>query len=599
MLTNPSLDSRSGLASRSFSPYCLPIILACTWLYTLLDRLGGGPHLRDIDDALRAIEVTRFFEYGGWYDLTLPMIQMPEPYVSPWSRLVDLPYVLIARVLTLFGIAPPTALHWSFKIWPPMMLAAFCTLAFSIIQSFCLSKSAARPSTIIAIALCMFPMCGEFTPGRIDHHNLQIVLLTLMLAGLVRSSVAGGMISGVAVALSLAIGLECVPIIAGIFGSLVIAWLAGMPASRRLLCSAMVSAAVATPIAALVLIGPVGMSSTQCDAFSAPYVYITTASCLTVAIAVWFTGDESSAWRKIASVAIPAIVIAAGFVWWFPKCLAGPYAIIDPVSRHFWFDRIEQEHSVVTLFVRHAIPQVVLVTVLTVGLLLALPGVVSRARSGRIQELIVFAGAASTLVMTLLLTRFINFADALVPLLLPLAVDAVASAGKGHRMGRIGLWTALFGPVAVAVLLFVFAPPDLRQFDTIDIMDHDDCTRGNLSALSLQQPGRIIAPSGLSMTLARSAPPGFAVAGIRFHRASPGLRRSYLAFTSADSSTRREAMAPFDYVAVCRSGLALDPEQAPLFEALANGRSWPGLIPLDSGSDNAFKLFRIDHDQLQ
>jgi len=48
------------------------------------------------------------------------------------------------------------------------------------------------------------------------------------------------------------------------------------------------------------------------------------------------------------------------------------------------------------------------------------------------------------------------------------------------------------------------------------------------------------------------------------------------AFRSSDSEIRRQALAPFDEIAVCRFPLEADAKDAPLYAALAAGRSWPG-----------------------
>jgi hypothetical protein len=590
-----------GTASNAgrFNRFCLPLMIACCGLYVGLDALGAKPHLGDVDDILRAIQVRQLWNGSGWYDLSLPMIRMPETYVSPWSRLVDLPYVLIANLLTFLTVDRETALRWSFHLWPPAMLVMFCCVAFDILRRLAVSAAATRSFTIVATILFILPMCGEFTPGRIDHHNMQILLLALLINGLIRANTLGGIVGGVSTALSLAIGLECLPVMVGIFGSLVLAWICGMEGARRSLYTVMFSTSVATPLVALAFIGPVGISSTQCDSFSAPYLYIAALSSALAGIVVLLTPEISSAWRRSISLALPIAGIVLGFMWLFPGCLAGPYSIIDPVSKHFWFDRIEQERSVLILFGRRALPQTTLVTSLVLIALLAAPIVIRRIRFGRLPELILFSGAASALLMTLLLTRFINFADAMVPLLLPLVVERFLGDATSARKAQTGILVTLVATVASSILLFVLVPHDFRERDTIDIFNNDDCKRGSFAALTQLPPGLIIAPSGLSLTLATDAAPGKSVAGIPFHRASPGLRRTYEAFTSGDSVTRREAMGAFDYVAVCRVEIPLDEKEAPLYAALANGKSWPGLDPLNVDADNAFRIFRIDHDLLR
>jgi hypothetical protein len=103
----------------------------------------------------------------------------------------------------------------------------------------------------------------------------------------------------------------------------------------------------------------------------------------------------------------------------------------------------------------------------------------------------------------------------------------------------------------------------------------------------------------LALSVIFAAPEGFTVAAVPFHRASPGMKRMFEAFTSHDSDVRRTALKPFDYVAVCRFPSAIDPDQAPLYAALANDRPWPGLERIPAPSKTDFQLFRIDHDALK
>ena len=72
---------------------------ALVFLVVALCLLGAdainGSTVQDIDDIARQLQITDLLRDGEWHDLTWPFLAMPEPYVSPWSRLVDLPYVVV------------------------------------------------------------------------------------------------------------------------------------------------------------------------------------------------------------------------------------------------------------------------------------------------------------------------------------------------------------------------------------------------------------------------------------------------------------------------------------------------------------------------
>lgn len=69
----------------------------------------------------------------------------------------------------------------------------------------------------MALVMTWMPIRGiTFAPGRIDHHNLQILLTTTMAMAMVLPGRAGltGAVAGCAAALSLAIGLETLVFVA-------------------------------------------------------------------------------------------------------------------------------------------------------------------------------------------------------------------------------------------------------------------------------------------------------------------------------------------------------------------------------------------------
>ena len=88
-------DSVSGTqdaATRTETSLLRPFALAygTSLLMVLADLADGRRFHADVDDQLRELQI-RFLASaeGHWYDLTLPFVTTPDPYVSPWSRLID------------------------------------------------------------------------------------------------------------------------------------------------------------------------------------------------------------------------------------------------------------------------------------------------------------------------------------------------------------------------------------------------------------------------------------------------------------------------------------------------------------------------------
>lgn len=569
-----------------------------TGLFMVLADLADGRRFHaDVDDQLRELQI-RFLTSaeGHWYDLTLPFVATPDPYVSPWSRLVDLPYMLLAKG---FALAMPLdrALHLSFWIWPLVMLALFSLLSVATALRLAGGMRLAAPVPALApVLMTVFMAIAvlEFVPGRIDHHNVQILTLFLMAYGAVRWDGRGGACIGIGSALSVIVGLECLPFVVVAYGGLVTAFALRLRAARAVLSGAALGMAGTTVPGALAFLGVPGSFSTQCDAFSAPYIVLMLGLSVILAISARFTPEAFRAVPRLVLIGVPSLGLVALSALAFPACLAGPYSMIDPLSKAYWFDRIWQEHSVLYFYGNGQFDLIVLLALLAFALLAGIPAALAGLRAGMGSGMLVYAMGAAAFILTMTLTRYIRFPAALVPLFVPAALTWAQEAANRRLARRVFVGA---GAACIAVFggLAVMVPPFVFDFDAVDYMTFDECKGADFSVLGTVLPGRIAAPNGLGLPILFAAPEGFSVAAIPFHRASPGMKRMYEAFLSKDPSVRKAALAPFDYVAVCRFPLQSDPSFAPLYAALSAGRDWPGLIRVMPPAETRFQLFRIDH----
>lgn len=587
-----TLDAAS--ATRSFG-----VVLATSLLIVLADFADGSLFNVDVDDRLRELQI-RFLlsEKGSWYDPTLPFIAMPDPYLSPWSRLVDLPYVMIAKGLSLVMPAGQ-ALQAAFWIWPLVMLAIFSLLVTSLATRLFGGTALPQRTRMIALALMtMFMAIAvlEFVPGRIDHHNVQILYLLAMALGVCRWDRTGGVLIGLASAASLIVGLEGLPFVAFAYAALVVALVLEVRGAGAVVWTASLGMFTATVLGAVAFLGVPGMLSVQCDAFSAPYI----------ALMLGFSGIlglccilvRGHVLVRLAALAVPSVALLGITGFSFPACLAGPYAVIDPLSRVYWFDRIWQEHSILSFYAGERYSLIVLFALLAAVLLAVAHLAVRQARFAFAPWLVVYGLAVLALVLTIVQTRYIRFPVALAPLFLPVLLGW-ASDGAERKNSSRAIIAAVTLCWAILAGLFFVVPAFQPEADAVDYMASNQCAGQDFSVLASATPGRIAAPNGVGMSILFSAPDGFSVAALPFHRASPGMKRMYEAFLSSDSATRRAALAPFDYVAVCRSPLKADTERAPLYAALSAGRDWPGLVRMQSPYESDFQLFRIDHAALR
>lgn len=582
-----SRPGRPGRGAAFLTVYLTGLIMV------LADLADGKLFHEDVDNGMRALQIrTLLSEEGRWFDLTLPMIATPDAYVSPWSRLVDLPYVLLARMFELFMPAG-VALEWAFLIWPPLLLGLFSWLCVLIIEQLLGEVGLSRLRHLLLHALATVLMAIavlEFAPGRIDHHNLQIIAMAAIMLGLLRWDRAGGWLIGSSSALSVVIGLECLPFVVIVFAGLVVCHVFNGRAAAPVLGGAATAVLATSMVCAAAFLGPnVGLA--QCDAFSAPYLMLMAGGSLILLVSA-NAGAAFALPVRLLLIAVMTALLLAATGWIYPECLRGPYHMIDPLSRTLWFDRIWQEKSFLLFFRNGQYEMLIYLALQAMIVLSAVPLMWGKAR--RKPGLVIsWLLAAAALVLTLVVTRYIRFPAALVPLFLP-AVIASVLTGSGPVQRRMA--GALAGAVLLAgASLSVLVPPAEQHFDNVDFMSFDECGEQDFSVLAEVSPGRIAVPLGLAMPLAEVLPEGFSVVNVPFHRAAPGMKRMFEAFTAQDPEVRRAALAPFDYVAVCRFMLKSEDGYTGLYSALAAGEDWPGLIRIDQPRRSDFQLFRIDH----
>jgi hypothetical protein len=538
---------------------------------------------------------------GQWWNLALPMIGSPEVYLSPWSRLVDIPYVILSTLAAPL-VGHERAISLSFLLWPPLLLAVYSLLAAVIVERLAPARNRADHLLLAAAAATMLLAVWEFVPGRIDHHNMQIVALMTIVAGLAQWDRRGGVMVGIGTLASVAIALEGLPFVAVVFAGLILCVLRGNRQATEVLAPACLVMLVATLPLAWFLLGWEASFSTQCDAFSAPYILLLM-GCAGVLLLGCIGLSKAPVWARLLVMAIGGGVLIAAFAKLFPLCLAGPYWMIDPISKALWFDRLAQEQDFAFFAADAPMVVLLLIGVQVVTFVAALPRVLERLRQGEPAPAIILAVALSSLLLTLLMVRYIRFPFAFAPLLLPTAFqqgspDAAIRRATAWRYRVV--WPAAVVVVIGMACLRLLSTPVAHPSDAVEHMAYNNCRNGDFAVLASLLPGHIVAPEALSLSMAASSmPQGFTVGGIPYHRASPGLKRAFEAFTGSDPDIRRAALAPFDYLAVCRLSLKPEGGPAPLYDALSAGGEWPGLTRIPTDAANPFQIFRIDHARLQ
>ena len=185
--------------------------LLAFWLVTcaaLLAMRWNAIHwfaLGDTDDNMRMMQVRNLLAGQGWYDLRQYRLDPPFGANIHWSRIVDLPIAGIMLALRpLLGGANAETVAVALA---PMLPMAVAMSAIAVVVRRLLSPKAFALG--VGMLLCAHSARGMWLPLRIDHHGWQLAMLSLVLVGLTdRKPARGGVVLGVATAISLSIGLE-------------------------------------------------------------------------------------------------------------------------------------------------------------------------------------------------------------------------------------------------------------------------------------------------------------------------------------------------------------------------------------------------------
>jgi hypothetical protein len=332
----------------------LMLALLATLVTFVVNAYAGFPQLAnpagDNDSLLRLVEVRDMLAGQGWFDLHQYRMGLEGGFVMHWSRLVDAPLAAIILVTSTLTGSMAFAESLAQVLWPALL---FCLAVFFLARaarSFG-GEGAVLPAVVVGAAALHF--IGVFSPGALDHHNVQLTLtmasLSFLLEAPVRRSAA--LFSGLCAALTLAVGMETAPYVA-IIGACV-ALLFVVDASGERLIARDFGLGFAS-VSALVFVTTIPMSAwgqAQCDAFSTVQFVVAALAGTGLAAIASIDAAGQTRQRRFMSLGLLAIVLGAVVVTLFPQCLAAPYGNLDPRLEELWLDHIDEAQSLFKLAV--------------------------------------------------------------------------------------------------------------------------------------------------------------------------------------------------------------------------------------------------------
>ncbi|MBP1182603.1 hypothetical protein [Methylobacterium sp. PvR107] len=529
-------------------------------------------HLRvpDTDDAMRLVEVRDLLSGQGWYDNVQSRFLPPAGVLSHWSRLVDAP--IAGMILALSPIAGPAlAEGLTAALWPLLLFGLYGWVLYrGVRHSF--GERAALLAVLVATQT--FGVTTQFQPGRVDHHNVQMIALLGLAACMIRGGFRSGLIGGGSAALSLAIGLEGLPSVAVATLYLVGDWcLRGRPA-RPTLSGFGFGLGAAAPVLFAAQTAPDQWAVPRCDALSPPWLFLASAGLIFVLGATW-AGDRLATIRARAALAgLCGAVMLAAFAAAFPACLGGPFPGMPALVRDHWLLTVNEMASVPKLIAGGqwealAFHPVVALASLTAAWL-AWRGLQRRAWT--VAALFLWPG----LILGVFQFRGLYIASGFVPLVAGAVLDRALTQAEESGTGARRWGFALLGGsmvstlwMAPALLGEVLLPASRTAPDPGGAAACQSDTA--LRPLAALPPGTILAPIFLGPSILLRTP--HSVVAAPYHRAISGLEAAIegLGGTEADLDRVLTALR-IRYLVACPARPADDLQAEPAFATrLARG----------------------------
>ncbi|WP_298290910.1 hypothetical protein [Novosphingobium sp.] len=587
----PSSTSTDTARKAGFHARIVGLWIACSAVLLAIAGPMAWYHLfPDADDSLRMVQVRDLVNGQGWFDFHQYRINPPDGVLMHWSRLVDLP--LAATIMLLRPLLGEAAADMLAALLVPLVLLLGCLLLVGR-----LGRRMVDPGTgLFAVILCFLipPAMLQLAPLRVDHHGWQILLSLLALSAMFApKSWSGGAIAGTALAASLSISLETLPL-AAVFGATCAlrlvrgeqGWLGGYAAGLG-----------ASSIALFLATRGLGDLASHCDSISPGYLAALT-SCATGGLLA--EGALRHGGKAGRPLAIGVLGLAGGgavLALWLvaPACLrGGAFAELDPIVRTMWYERVLEGLP----FWRHTLGNAALLVLFPlVGLSLALRAAYADWRAGGVWQrwfdyALLLGGATVT---GMLVARASATAGLFAAVPVAWQVHRLFLQYRAEQDARRRVPMLLvMAAFAFPALPFLIVSPlvSAKTSTAVKVCRYWDF----LPAFDAMAPGVVFAPLDLGPPLLEGT--HHAVVATGHHRGNAAMRDVISAFTGTDDSARRLlAQHRADWLMICPRGNeeTIYRRHAPdgFMAHLAKGQAPGWLEPVSIAPQSGVKVWRI------
>lgn len=288
----------------------------------------------DSDDLLRLKQVKDLLGLSGsepksWFDLREQRIGPSPGLDSHWSRLLDA--MLAVLVLGFKPLIGPEKAVWLMQyVWPLALILPMLWLAYATGKA--LHNRASGLCALFYLACAGSPAFMHFHPGRIDHHNLQILLAFAGLYACMRldGTARPAVVSGLLMALSLAIGFDTLPLMLLI--GLVVIWRYIENGYRQEWTGFVLSASLGALGLLVAQTHPDRMFYSACDALGFNLIVLLLSGSATSLFLI-ARQQPDTVEHRFRLMFFPVIFAVVVGIAYDPLCIQGPYG---EQTRHLW-----------------------------------------------------------------------------------------------------------------------------------------------------------------------------------------------------------------------------------------------------------------------
>jgi hypothetical protein len=537
------------------------------------------------DNVMRLVEVRALLNGAPWFNPHEARFAPPFGYDTHWSRLID---AGLAGLIVGFRqvMAPELAERLARCVWPLLMagpaVAAVAAMAVRL-------GGAGAGRAALLISLPTMVLLSIFRPGEIDHHNAQVMLALVMCACALwceRPLNAAG--AGIAGGALITVGLEAAHVLIAVAATLALLAVRDPAFARPARRFAV--ALGATTIVGYALVTPSAVRWVpQCDALAVNSL----AAVVLGAAGLTLVGSlaDRSVKTRLMLLGLFGLMSLALFAGIEPRCLRGPFGLIDRSVFALWLDKVQEMQSLAQLFRAEGIE----ILVYLAFPLVAAISIIWVARSG-LRTPLAWAVCVAFAISFIIMVNQIRMIIYVIWLGLPFV--GVAAQFLAERTPRTAL---------VRTLAATLASPAVVSLVAMDLTDRGAPTREHVEAdkaiatcfrpeafksLAALPAGLVLGPLDLGPAILANTP--HSIVAAPYHRADKAIRfnQELMDGPAAAVDPARLVGRGINYVVTC-TAYAGHVKSESLHAALLAGRVGGWLRPLPTADGDIIKIWQV------